>query len=199
MKRRKKFLLFFIAILCFICSISFLIFKNNGKENKMEKEEKNIQKPEAKKEKEQPGFHTDSSGEIPEDVYQNFTRGKERYTEKSILYGTNMEIISLEDPEDICKETGCNSYMLKEYLTAFICKKHLTCNSGKILDYCYAQTPDASRKIYIFIQLDDADRTLATAIFEPATRESSAYYDALPCQYSREEINGQTWYKKEEQ
>lgn len=193
MKKNKKFLIIFFVIMIPFWFLFFLLFEKNTEKNGIKNEEKSISKSEEKNKNNQVDLK-----EKTEDMYENFDRGKERYTERNIIYQTNAKLISL-DSTDICKEIGCDPYTLKEYLTAFSLKRQLTCNSGKILDYCYAQMEDATRKIYIFIQLDDTKQTLATAIFEPATSDAAAYYDVLPCQYSLEQIKEQAWYEKEEQ
>lgn len=188
----------FFVILILVCLIFFLFFRKTSEENDMKNNEKVIQKSEAKNKGNHTDLDTDYAEEMTEEMYENYSRGKERFTEKTLIYETDMEMISL-DSTDICKEIGCNSYILREYLTAFAGKQKLTCDSGEILDYCYADMEDATRKIYIFVRLDDSNQTLATVIFEPATIEDAAYYDVLPCQYSLQEIMKQTWYEKEEQ
>lgn len=198
MKIIKKFIIVFFAIFLFAGSMFFLFFRKNPEENEIKNEEKNIQKSEAENEKKQLDSDADSAEEIPEDMHESFGRGGERYTEKAAVYKKNMGIVSL-DSVDVCKEIGCDPYILKEYLVAFARKQKIICKSGKILDYCYAEMPDATRKIYIFIQLDDSKQTLAAAVFEPATTDEAAYYDVLPCWYSLQEIEGQAWYEKEEQ
>lgn len=198
MKKSKKIFVIFFIILILVCSVFFLFFRKTSEENEIKNDGKIIQKSESESEGNQTEPDIDSVEEMTEEMYENFGRDKERYTEKTIIYETDMKLVSL-DSTDICKEISCDSYILKEYLTAFAGKQKLVCDCGKILDYCYAEMEDATRKIYIFVQLDDSNQTLATVIFEPATTEAAAYYDVLPCQYTLQEIVEQAWYKKEEQ
>lgn len=198
MKKRKGFLIIFFGILLLICFMFFQFLEKNSEEKRNKNREKNVQKSEAENEKNQIDLEAGFAEERAEDIYENFTREKERYTQKEVIYKKDRKMISLDSTE-ICKEIGCDPYTLKEYLTAYALEQMLSCDSGKILNYCYASLPDVSRRIYIFIQLDDAEQTLVTAIYEAPTMDAGSHYDVLPCQYSREEIEEQAWYEKEEQ
>lgn len=200
--KTKKILVISGMVLLLIFLIFFLFFVKKPEEKEDKNRDKNKEETMQETESENDEKRTDQEVEFTEeekgDVYREFTRGKKRYTQKEVIYESDGDMVSLDSTE-ICKEIGCDAYKIKEYLTAYALEQDLSCGRGKILDYCYAQMPDASRKIYIFIQMDDKKKTLVTVIYEPATRDAWAYYDIVPCQYSIQEIREQAWYKKEVQ
>lgn len=193
-KKTNHFFIFLLIILTLTLSIIFLILKNNSEENR----QKNSSKIIAENEKIQMDSEEESVKETTVSMYENFGKGEERFTEKEKFYEMDRKRIRLSSSE-ICREIGCDPYTLTEYLTVFAWQQKAECSSGTILDYRYVETEDASRKIQIFIQLDDEKKTLATAVFAPAEINRAAYYDVLPCQYSLEEIQRQAWYEKEVQ
>ena len=168
-KRNYKFVIIIVALVIF-CSIIGVVLHDKSNKNESKnttKVETDLSKEvtsstaskEKKSEESMQEINEKSVKEITRDEVLKYGRNLDTYTNKNIIYDSNANIISLKDTK-ILGEIGCDSYIMKEYITAFAIENKLEMTEATLLDYCYVDTEDEHKKIFIFGQLDDKNKTL---------------------------------------
>lgn len=193
--RKKKRIIYLIISIVFLLILGvFLggILLRNEPETEDKSAENRVEK------NEDAGDETEEKSDKNPDVKESG-----QYTDRYAIYyadgAQDVEIAS----NDIYRELNQQFSMLHKYLVEIVSsykvEQQIDCTEVTLLDWCYVETEDASRKINIFGELNDGDQTLVTIVYAPAANGNNMILDCMPCQYTMEEIENQAWYEEEVQ
>ncbi len=196
MKRRKKKRIIYLIISIVFLLILGVFLGGILLRNEPETEEKSAENRVEKNE--DAGDETEEESDKNPDVKESG-----QYTDRYAIYyadgAQDVEIAS----NDIYRELNQQFTMIHKYLVEIVSsykvEQQIDCTEITLLDWCYVETEDASRKINIFGKLNDADQTLVTIVYAPAANGNNMILDCMPCQYTIEEIENQAWYEEEVQ
>lgn len=196
MKRRKKKRIIYLIISIVFLLILGVFLGGILLRNEPETEEKSAENRVEKNE--------DAGDETEEEFDKNpDVKESGQYTDRyAIYYADGAQDVKIAS-NDIYRELNQQFAMIHKYLVEIVSsykvEQQIDCTEVTLLDWCYVETEDASRKINIFGELNDADQTLVTIVYAPAANGNNMILDCMPCQYTIEEIENQAWYEEEVQ
>lgn len=196
MKRRKKkkliYLIISIVFLLILALILSGIFHRKEPKTAEKRSENRIEKNE------------DPDSKIEEKSNENSDENESgQYTDRYAIYYADgeqdVEIVSNDTYRELNQQFSMLHKYLVEIVSSYKVEQQIDCTEVSLLDWCYVETEDASRKINIFGELNDEDQTLVTIVYAPAANGNNMILDCMPCQYTMEEIENQAWYEEEVQ
>lgn len=194
-RRKKKKLIYLIISIVFLLILAIIlggIFLRKEPKTEEKSSENRIEN------------NDDSDDKTEEEsTYYSDVNESGQYTDRYAIYYADgeqdIEIVSNDTYRELNQQFAMLHKYLVEIVSSYKVEQQIECTEVTLLDWCYVETEDASRKINIFGKLNDADQTLVTIVYAPAANGNNMILDCMPCQYTMEEIENQAWYEEEVQ
>lgn len=179
-RRKKKKLIYLIISIVFLLILAIIlggIFLRKEPKTEEKSSENRIEN------------NDDSDDKTEEEsTYYSDVNESGQYTDRYAIYYADgeqdIEIVSNDTYRELNQQFAMLHKYLVEIVSSYKVEQQIECTEVTLLDWCYVETEDASRKINIFGKLNDADQTLVTIVYAPAANGNNMILDCMPCQYT---------------
>ena len=180
-RRKKKKLIYLIISIVFLLILAIIlggIFLRKEPKTEEKSSENRIEN------------NDDSDDKTEEEsTYYSDVNESGQYTDRYAIYYADgeqdIEIVSNDTYRELNQQFAMLHKYLVEIVSSYKVEQQIECTEVTLLDWCYVETEDASRKINIFGKLNDADQTLVTIVYAPAANGNNMILDCMPCQYTK--------------